>query len=249
MQGFNGGKRAFVFFNAQNMSVQIQNTLLKTLEEPHEDTLLILTGNEFGLLPTIRSRCVIERLGAGDIEETARELNREGMEMEEARFFSALAEGIISRARAFAAPEARAFRAEALRILACAAFDHAPFADAAELVTMFAVESEAEEPAGDEPRSKGGRRKKGDVSLAVSLLSIFISVCRDALNRSLGGNEARNSDCWPLIDQMASCFTTAQIQGIIEMLANAQKRLLSGAGVYLTLDGVLAGLFCAKAQK
>ena len=32
MQGFNGGRRAFVFLNAQNMSAQIQNTLLKTLE-------------------------------------------------------------------------------------------------------------------------------------------------------------------------------------------------------------------------
>ena len=56
MQGFNGGRRAFVFLNAHNMSAQIQNTLLKTLEEPHADTMLILTGNEFGLLPTIRSR-------------------------------------------------------------------------------------------------------------------------------------------------------------------------------------------------
>ena len=74
MQGFNGGKRAFVFLNAQNMSTQIQNTLLKTLEEPHSDTMLILTGNEFGLLPTIRSRCVIERLGASSLEETTQAL-------------------------------------------------------------------------------------------------------------------------------------------------------------------------------
>ena len=63
MQGFNGGQRAFVFVNAQLMSTQIQNTLLKTLEEPHSETMLILTGNEFGLLPTIRSRCVTLRIG------------------------------------------------------------------------------------------------------------------------------------------------------------------------------------------
>ena len=41
MQGFNGGQRAFVFVNAQLMSTQIQNTLLKTLEEPHSETMLI----------------------------------------------------------------------------------------------------------------------------------------------------------------------------------------------------------------
>ena len=99
MQGFNGGRRAFVFVNAQLMSTQIQNTLLKTLEEPHSETMLILTGNEFGLLPTIRSRCVIERLGAGSVEETARELMREGMSSLDARFFAGLSDGILSRAR------------------------------------------------------------------------------------------------------------------------------------------------------
>lgn len=244
MQGFNGGRRAFVFLNAQNMSVQIQNTLLKTLEEPHDDTLLILTGNEFGLLPTIRSRCVIERLGAGNLQDTARELIGEGLEESDAQLFSALADGIASRARAYAAPEARVFRAEAIRILEQAVFHYAPFSEAAELVTTAGGEQEPDESPDEEPRARGGKkRKRGDLSLALSLLTIFMSVYRDALNRSIGGGEMRNADCGALIGQIASRFTTARIQGIIEMLASAQQKLVSGAGVYLTLDGVLAGLF------
>lgn len=250
MQGFNGGRRAFVFLNAQNMSVQIQNTLLKTLEEPHDDTIFILTGNEFGLLPTIRSRCVIERLGAGNMEETARELTQEGMDPTEARFFSALSEGVTGRARVYADPAARAFRAEALRILEQSIFEFAPFADAAELVTILTADQETDETAGDEPRGKGARKKKkGDPALAVSLLDIILSVFRDALNRALHDGENRNADCDALIARIASRFTTGQIQGIIEMLARAQQKLASGAGVYLTLDGVLARLYCAQAQE
>ena len=244
MQGFNGGQRAFVFVNAQLMSTQIQNTLLKTLEEPHSETMLILTGNEFGLLPTIRSRCVIERLSAGNVEETARLLTQEGMQPQDALFYSLLADGILSRARAYATDEFRAFRAEAIRILERAIFDYAPFSDVADLVTSLGAETEAEEEIDDEPKTKGGKKKKrGDVQLSLSLLTIWVSVYHDALDETLGMRSPRNSDQSILIHNIASHFTTARIQGIIEMLSSSQQKLISGGSVYLTLDSVLAKLF------
>lgn len=243
MQGFNGGQRAFVFVNAQLMSTQIQNTLLKTLEEPHSETMLILTGNEFGLLPTIRSRCVIERLGAGSVEETARTLSQEGMSPEEAQFFATLADGILSRARACATEEARVFRANALGILDRAIFEYAPFADAAELITSMSAEPEPDDGPDDEPKAKGKKRKRGDVQLALNFLTICVSVYQDALNQQLMGQSPRNSDQRLLIGKIASHFTTARIQGIIEMLSSSQQKLTAGASVYLTMDSVLAKLF------
>ena len=244
MQGFNGGRRAFVFLNAHSMSAQIQNTLLKTLEEPHAETLLILTGNEFGLLPTIRSRCVIERLGAGSVDETARALIHGGMEADEARFFAALADGIPARARAYATPEARSFRAEAMKLLERAAFTASPFTEVAELITVSGAEAEQESETQDEPKNKGAKkRKRGDGSLAVSLLTIWQSVYRDALTNRLGAGAPKNSDQTALVGRISSRFTTAQIQGIIEAIAKAQQNLAGGASVYLTLDGVLASLF------
>ena len=244
MQGFNGGQRAFVFVNAQLMSTQIQNTLLKTLEEPHSETMLILTGNEFGLLPTIRSRCVIERIGAGSIDETAKVLMQDGVIAEDARFYSALADGILSRAQSYATPESQAFRAEAIRILERAVFEYAPFSDVTDLITILSAEPEPDDSLDEEPKTKGGKkRKKGDVQLALSLLTIFISVFQDALNESLGLRSLRNSDQTILIRNIASHFTTAQIQGIIEMLSNSQQKLTAGASIYLTLDSVLAKIF------
>lgn len=244
MQGFNGGKRAFVFLNAQNMSTQIQNTLLKTLEEPHSETMLILTGNEFGLLPTIRSRCLIERIGASDTQTTARVLLRDGLSESDAQFYARLSDGIVNRARAYATEEMRAFRKTAISILERAIFDYAPFMEAAELVTTTSAEADLEETGDEEPKAKGGKKKKrGDAKLAVLLLTFFISIFRDALDLELGREEPANSDCEALIRRIASVFTTAQIQGIIEMLANAQQKLNAGASVNLTLDQVMAGLF------
>ncbi len=244
MQGFNGGRRTFVFLNAQNMSAQIQNTLLKTLEEPHSDTLLILTGNEFGMLPTIRSRCMIERLGAGSVDETAQALLRDGMEAGEAHFFALLADGIPARARAYAEPDARAFRAEAMKLLERAAFTASPFSEVAELITVSGAEPEIERETDEEPKGKvGKKRKRGDGSLALSLLTIWQSVYRDALVNQLRAGLPQNSDQSALVGRIASRFTTAQIQGIIETIAKAQQNLAGGASVYLTLDGVLASLF------
>lgn len=244
LQGFNGGQRAFVFVNAQLMSTQIQNTLLKTLEEPHSDTMLILTGNEFGLLPTIRSRCVIERLGASSIDEATQTLIRDGMPAQDAAFFARLSDGVISRARAYATNEARAFRAEAIRLLERAIFEYAPFSDAADLVTAFGAEAEIEDGSDEEPRAKGAKkRKRGDAQLSLSLLTIFVSIFQDALNDALGSHAPRNSDQMNLIRNISSRFTTARIQGIIEMLSSSQQKLTAGGSVYLTLDSVLANVF------
>lgn len=45
------------------MSVQAQNALLKTIEEPPEyAVIMLLTENAEVLLPTIRSRCVMMKL-------------------------------------------------------------------------------------------------------------------------------------------------------------------------------------------
>ena len=57
---YEGGSRAVVFFEADKMSTQAQNCLLKTLEEPPFGTaFLLLSERPSNLLPTIRSRCAM----------------------------------------------------------------------------------------------------------------------------------------------------------------------------------------------
>ena len=125
-----------------------------------------------------------------------------------------------------------------------AVFEYAPFSDVTDLITILSAEPEPDDSLDEEPKAKGGKkRKKGDVQLALSLLTIFISVFQDALNESLGLRSLRNSDQTILIRNIASHFTTAQIQGIIEMLSNSQQKLTAGASIYLTLDSVLAKIF------
>lgn len=56
---FEGRRRVIVIDPADAMNVQAQNALLKTLEEPPDDTTLVLvSATPDELLPTIRSRCL-----------------------------------------------------------------------------------------------------------------------------------------------------------------------------------------------
>lgn len=53
-----GGRKVVLIPRAAGMTTSAQNALLKTLEEPGKDTLLVLVANHPELmLPTIRSRC------------------------------------------------------------------------------------------------------------------------------------------------------------------------------------------------
>ncbi len=62
---FEGGKRAVVILQADSMTQQAQNCLLKTLEEPAGPTVFGLFCAQPGLLlETVRSRCVLLAPGA-----------------------------------------------------------------------------------------------------------------------------------------------------------------------------------------
>nr|WP_296441853.1 DNA polymerase III subunit delta' [uncultured Acetatifactor sp.] len=57
---YSSAYKVYVINEAEKMTPQAQNAILKTLEEPPEyAVLLLLTANVNSLLPTIRSRCVV----------------------------------------------------------------------------------------------------------------------------------------------------------------------------------------------
>ena len=57
---YSSPRKVYIMSEGEKMTVQAQNALLKTLEEPPEyAVILILTTNVEALLPTILSRCVV----------------------------------------------------------------------------------------------------------------------------------------------------------------------------------------------
>lgn len=55
---YEGRKKIVIFDEAERLTLQAMNALLKTLEEPRGETLLILvTSHPQAIIPTVRSRC------------------------------------------------------------------------------------------------------------------------------------------------------------------------------------------------
>lgn len=94
-------RRAFTIFTTSAFMKEAANSLLKLLEEPPEHTsLVLLTENPQELLPTIRSRAVIHRLGAIPVAEIEALLaeRRPELRSQERALAARLAEGAIGRA-------------------------------------------------------------------------------------------------------------------------------------------------------
>lgn len=93
--------RAFTIFTSSAFMKEAANSLLKVLEEPPERTsLILLTENPHELLPTIRSRSVLYRLGAlpvAEIEQLLAE-RRPELKPQQRALAARLAEGAVGRA-------------------------------------------------------------------------------------------------------------------------------------------------------
>lgn len=94
------GRKVFIISNADEMGDEAANTLLKTLEEPPGETLLILTtARPEALLQTIVSRCQVVRFDPLTEEEIrAALIEREHVEPEQAGLVARLANGGYVRA-------------------------------------------------------------------------------------------------------------------------------------------------------
>jgi DNA polymerase-3 subunit delta' len=119
LTGFFGGKKVFIISNADMMNTEAGNSLLKTLEEPPADTVLILTtSRKDRLLPTIISRCQLVRCEALSEEElTGALVDRDGRSETEGRVAAKIANGSFVTARALVSEDMVSLRTEVVLFL------------------------------------------------------------------------------------------------------------------------------------
>jgi DNA polymerase-3 subunit delta' len=103
-KSFSGGYKVCLINDADKMNLQAENALLKTLEEPTPDTVIILiTAKPYRLLPTVLSRCQHLKFQPLALFE-ASELIMEGMagvERDDALWMASLTGGSPGKAFAF----------------------------------------------------------------------------------------------------------------------------------------------------
>jgi DNA polymerase III subunit delta' len=113
-------RRSFSIFTCSAFMKEAANSLLKVLEEPPAHTsLILLAENPQELLPTIRSRAILHRLGALPAEEVESLLAQRRPELnpQDRKLVARLAEGAVGRALKLDVAAYLASRQDALIIL------------------------------------------------------------------------------------------------------------------------------------
>lgn len=112
-------RRIFIISRADELNDAASNTILKTLEEPAGNTMLILTtSHPDALLPTIRSRCQLIRFDPLAEEEIAAALmERNSTPAGEARLVARLCGGSFTRAQELLLEDLARERQEALEFI------------------------------------------------------------------------------------------------------------------------------------
>ncbi|MDE2938592.1 MAG: DNA polymerase III subunit delta' [Chloroflexota bacterium] len=223
---YEGACKVVVVDGAELMNTAAANALLKTLEEPPPESLmLLLTANEDALLPTIRSRCsalYLKPVPKTDLQE--RLTQDHAVDSETAELVARLSRGCFGQAinalRDYQALEQRQADLERLMQVCEGGLD-VRFDYASEVATQF------------------GR----DRVAARELLYLWLRWWRDLLLVKEGGEEyLHNSDLATALRLQATELSTADVVAFIKRLNRTLEALDANANPRLTLESLVMGL-------
>ena len=219
-------RRAFTIFTSSAFMKEAANSLLKLLEEPPPNTsLMLLTENPQELLPTIRSRAIVYRLGAlpaVELEQLLAE-RRPELKPQERGLVSRLAEGAVGRALMFNLETYLASRQDALIVLRTALQEP-------DYSQLFRATETYRAGANGQEKTIGLLRALG--SLIEDLLLVVAGT--PAL--------ARNVDVAPELQRLAQGLTVDWIDGASRALAQVEQGMRRNLLRSLSLDAMAVSL-------
>ncbi len=213
---FEARRRVFLIDGAEAMTESAANALLRTLEEPPSESVLILvTCHLERLLPTIRSRCQIYHFAPIRTAEIERFLRERFMRPEEEiRLLARLASGRIGKALAIDLSVYREIRREALELLTVlAAGDRVRLIKAAEYW--------------------GRRLDREDCERRLDVLEHLLA---ELLRVHLGIEETVNTDIASRLTALATAFPPPRIARLMEKLAALRRDLWRNLNRQLALE-------------
>ncbi len=217
-------RRAFSIFTCTSFMKEAANALLKVLEEPPAHaTIVLLAENTGELLPTIRSRAGIFRLGAiptAEIEKLLAERRPHDRPTERA-LIARLSEGAIGRALGFDLPAYLAGRADAL-VLLRNAMGQTDASDLFKVTETYRAGAEGQE------------KTEGLLRASVSLLEDLL------LLKSNTPHLVRNIDLQKELASMASAVTFDWIESAARGLRQVESGMRRNLLRSLSLDSFAA---------
>ncbi len=226
LKPYEGSYRVFIFDGAEHLSEEAANALLKTLEEPPPQVLiLLLTSWEESLLPTIRSRCQRLELRHLPKEEVIRELlHNHDVPQQETEELARLSQGCLGWALSTLSDpsvlETRRQRLERISSLTAATLEER-FDYASELASLYFRDR-------DEVRA---------------ILYLWLGWWRDLLLLSQGTTEYVHNMNWlETLQEQVGTLTALQPLRVIESIQETLEALDQNANPRLALEVLMLNL-------
>jgi DNA polymerase-3 subunit delta' len=224
---FEAARRVYIIDNADELTPEAQDALLKTLEEPPPAAIIVLvTAYPDTLRPTIQSRCRRLRFAPLTEDDLARVLvERQKIDPAKARALAATAGGSVARAMAEDEGELDDDRDAALDLLAAAQ-------DGRVEARLKAAASLAQHGSKRRDREALGAR-----------LAVVASLVRDLTVLVTGGPSAlANGDLEPALRRLSSAFTRDRLNAGFAALTEAREALDRNASPKIVADWIAVSL-------
>jgi MoxR-like ATPase len=238
-------RRIVLVEHADRASEQIQNALLKTLEEPSDRHGFILVADDVTrLLPTVRSRCQPLRIGPVPHDElVAHLMDRRRLPADQASTLARIAHGLTGAAIGYAdRTELIDWRRRTQSSL-LAQLGHGP-ADRFEAVRDLLDDTIPVEPAGpardggDDPAEGGGRAPASvQRGAAMRIVEAWIDLTRDLLVTSVGRADlAPSGELAPDVASIGPGLDPGELIGMLRLLERIGDGLQENASPRLALE-------------
>lgn len=206
-------RKACIIDPAERMSVGAANSLLKTLEEPPGNALIVLlTENAGMLLPTVRSRCQLIRFAPLSPEHVLTLLERSGMAPEAAALIAPMSGGSLQKALELD-NEALVARREAV-------LSRVGQLTIQRIATVFDAAEEL----------------SGNRDATLELLDMLLSFYRDAVHLGAGSAEIVNRSVRPAIESIAARRSFPRNLELLERIYETRRDVQRNANPKLALD-------------
>jgi len=218
---YEGDKKVIIIYEADKMTAQAQNALLKTIEEPPKNvTMLLLCENLEVILDTVKSRCQIHKLKSLTVDEIKKflKINYPDLSLEEIRVIVAFSDGIPGKSEKFIEDDSfKNIRNITLEIL----------------LQLNKV--------GTEELMKYEKKLSNQKENFKEILTAFLSYIRDTIiyKEIEEENIIINIDKLLSIKELANIFSFNKLNGIINIINDTRENLDRNVNPGLTFEVML----------
>lgn len=215
--------KIYIINQAESMTIEAQNALLKTLEEPPEYAIIILiTSNKESLLDTIKSRCEIIKFLPISIVDLNNYLITKGIDKNRAQLLSTFARGSIEKAIELSESADFTIMRDEIQTYIEIMLDK-------DMIDILEIPTSME-------------KYKND---AINVLDILINYFRDMmlLKEKVDKSMIINIDKITFIQNMSKKITYSQVSKIIDIIEDTKKKIRSNCNFNISIQVMALNIY------